>query len=144
MPWVRWLMVDVSPYVYDLFSWLSDVHTEIKAHPSATSSLSPAFTVIVNEVFSEMLSAFRQIALFSKGGTLRANLDTKLLYGVLSERYPTKHARDTTQAIYETISAAARYTTPPEMQENMEEAKEVLRVTQLKILAKYPWFIRDR
>src|SRR5271155_3497565 len=78
------LMVDVSPYVFEILSWISILHNEIKSHESVAKILSPTIDCIVEVVFSELLSAFRQIESFSGPGMVRAMLDTELLFQLLS------------------------------------------------------------
>ena len=136
--------IDVSSHIHDLLSWLSVMHTEVQTFSSTTTMLDPAFKLTVDNVFSELLLAFRQVPSFSGAGIIQAVVDTELLYQLLLKYMSTKGS-DTIKTIYATIAKAQDKSKggDPTAVARLEKAKEILRENRIKVREKYPCFRRE-
>jgi len=139
IPLSSWVTIDVSPYVHNLLSWLSVVHTKVGTFSSVANMLDTAFTLIVDNIFGELLLAFRQVPSFSSAGSIQAVFDTELLYRILLKYISTK-VSDTIRTIYAIIAKDKMERGDPTEVTQLKKVKEILRENRIKVLEEYSFF----
>jgi len=92
----------MRPDLQRVISRITAIHIEIRTLSRGTSVFDSYFTVVVDALFSELLSGFREVVSFSLAGMIQATLDTELLYQVLAE-YLSKEGSDTVPTIFAII-----------------------------------------